>query len=257
MSAAGEPGDHEGGGSEAAAAEGHAAVDARPDRSVIADMVHDLRNPLSALAGNLALLREELAGTVLTRVGQQSFDDAVALAERALALVTTIADVDALEAGTVHARPRPIRLRAVVDDALTTIAADIAARGLRITVAVDEELIAEVDGRLVGRVVQNLLDNAARQAPRGGEVEIAAAIRPDGALVLSVGNDGPPLSALEREVLFAHDFRLAERRAAARRGRALGMYFCRLVALAHDGQLTVEERPTLPATFVLTIPSRP
>ena len=89
--------------------------DTVPMRTVIADMVHDLRNPLSALAGNLALLREELAGVALSRVGQQSFDDAVALAERALAMVTTIADIDALEAGRILARPRPTQLRGVIE----------------------------------------------------------------------------------------------------------------------------------------------
>ncbi|HVV88792.1 MAG TPA: ATP-binding protein [Kofleriaceae bacterium] len=225
-----------------------------PLRTVIADMVHDLRNPLSALAGNLALLREELAGIALGRVAQQSLDDAVALADRALAMVTTIADVDALEAGAVQARPRPTQLRAIVDEALTTIAADIAARALTVSVAVDPELVFDVDGRLVGRLVQNLLDNAARHATRGGRVEVAASVGADGALALSVGNSGPPLSADEREALFAHDFRLAERRAAARRGRALGMYFCRLVADAHRGTLSVEERPGLPATFVLRLP---
>ena len=223
-------------------------------RTIIADMVHDLRNPLSALAGNLALLREELAATTLTRVAQQSLDDATALTERALMLVTTIADIDALEAGVVLARPRPTQLRRIVDDALATIDADVAARGLAVTVAVDGELVVDVDGRLIGRLIQNLLDNAARQAPRGGRVVVAAELADGGGLTLSVGNDGPPLSASEREVLFAHDFRLAERRASARRGRALGMYFCRLVALAHGGQLAVEEQP-LPATFVLRIPT--
>lgn len=224
-------------------------------RTVVADMVHDLRNPLSALAGNLALLREELAGLTLSRVGQQSLDDATALAERSLAMVTTIADVDALEAGTVTARPQPTVLAGVVTSALITVNADIAARALRVVVDIDPDLVVEVDGRLVGRLLQNLLDNATRQAPRGGRVEIAAAREADGALVLTVGNDGPPLSAAEREALFAPDFRLSERRASARRGRGLGMYFCRLVALAHDGQLTVEERPGLPVTFVLRVPA--
>ena len=238
--------------------EGESGAPARarpaPERTVIADMVHDLRNPLSALAGNLALLREELAGMTLGRVAQQSLDDALALADRSLALVTTIADVDALEAGAVLARRRPTHLRSVIDDALVTIGADVAARALDVRVAVDGELVAEIDGRLVGRVVQNLLDNAARQAPRGGRVVVAAAHAADGGLVLSVGNNGPALSASEREALFAHDFRLAERRAAARGARALGMYFCRLVAIAHQGTLTVEEQPDLPATFVLRVP---
>jgi two-component system sensor histidine kinase TctE len=223
-----------------------------PVRTVIADMVHDLRNPLSALAGNLALLREELASVALTRVAQQSLDDATALAERALAMVTTIADVDALEAGTILAQRRPTGLRAVVDGALTTIAADVAARELVVTVDVDGELIADVDGRLIERVVQNLLDNAARQAPRRGHIAIGARLA-DGTLTLTVGNDGPPLSAGERDAIFAPDFRLAERRASARRGRALGMYFCRLVAAAHRGSLSVAVEP-LPATFVLRVP---
>jgi signal transduction histidine kinase len=232
---------------------GPGPTDLAPVRTVIADMVHDLRNPLSALAGNLALLREELAGLTLSRIAQQSLDDAAALAERSLVMVTTIADVDALEAGTVVAQPRPTQLRAVIDDALATIRADVDARGLTVAVAVDSELIADVDGRLINRLVQNLLDNAARQAPRQGHIAIAAALE-DGTLTLSVGNDGPPLTAAERDAIFAPDYRLAERRASARRGRALGMYFCRLVAIAHRGSLAIESAP-LPATFVLRIPA--
>ena len=100
------------------------------DAGLVASLVHDLRNPLAALAGNLALLREELAGVELTPVAAGSLDDGAALAARALAMIGNIVDADALARGAVVARRTPVRLAVEVQAALATVAAELAARSL-------------------------------------------------------------------------------------------------------------------------------
>ncbi|MBK9031972.1 MAG: hypothetical protein IPL61_11705 [Myxococcales bacterium] len=226
---------------------------AAPDADLVATLVHDLRNPLAALAGNLALVREELGAIEVPPIAVGCLDDCDALVLRALALVGNIVDADALARGAVVARRAPIRLAAAVEGALATVAADVAARQLTITQAIGDDLIAEVDPRLLGRVLGCLLDNAVRYAPRGGRVAIRASV--DGAEVeLAVGNTGPALTDDERARVFEREFRRAERAAGARRGRALGLYFCRLVAEAHGGSIGVAARPDLPVEFVLRLP---
>jgi signal transduction histidine kinase len=221
--------------------------------SLLATMVHDLRNPLAALAGNLALLREELEGQPLTTVGDRCLDDSLALCTRALLMVQSIADVDALEQGTINVRPVITPLFPEVEAALANGRVDVEARDLVIEVDVAEQLSPVVDGRLLARVIQNLFDNAVRYAPRAGRVRIAAAME-DGTLVLTVGNSGPALTPAERVAVFERDYRAAARQAGARLGRDFGLYFCRLVVEAHRGTLGVEERPGLPAVFVVRIP---
>ena len=58
----------------------------------------------------------------------------------------------------------------------------------------------------------------------------------------------------ERARVFERDFRRAERADGARRGRGLGLYFCRLVAEAHGGTITVGRTAELPVEFVLRLP---
>ncbi len=224
------------------------------ERRLVATMVHDLRNPLAALAGNLELLREELGGVALTTTADRCLADCAALVTRALTMVATIGDADALAAGTVVVRRTPARLAAEVIAALTTIDAVVQTRSLTIERAVPEELTADVDVRLIGRVLQNLLDNAVRYTPRGGTVAIRA--ERDGAeVVLAVGNSGPALADGDRARVFERDFRSSEREEGARRGHGLGLYFCRLVAEAHGGSIAVTSRPTLPIEFALRLPA--
>jgi signal transduction histidine kinase len=223
------------------------------ERSLLATMVHDLRNPLSALAGNLALLKEELASTSLNPTGTRCLEDSLALCTRALLMVQSIADVDALEHGTITVRPRITSLRPEVDVAVAQAKVDAEARQLTTIVDVPELLSPVVDGRLLARVIQNLYDNAVRYAPRAGKVVVTAAIL-DKQLVISVGNSGPALTADEKTAIFERDYRSAQRQAGARLGRDFGLYFCRLVVEAHKGTITIEEREDLPAVFVVRIP---
>jgi two-component system sensor histidine kinase BaeS len=225
-------------------------------RSLVESMVHDLKNPLSALAGNLALLREELGETEPSPVAGRCLGDAVALCDRVLRMVQSLADVDAAERGTMRIHPEPVRLRALVDAAVRLVEVDAGTREQTVDVEVGEDVEAEVDGRLLGQVIQNLIDNGVRYAPRRGRVVIRAAVG-DGALTLAVGNSGPALTAAERAAVFEPDFRIAERAAGARRGRDFGLYFGRIVVEAHGGSLTCEQDVGLPAMFVVRIPLRP
>jgi signal transduction histidine kinase len=222
-------------------------------RSLLATMVHDLRNPLSALSGNLALLKEELATMELGATGSRCLEDSLALCTRALLMVQSIADVDALEHGTISVRPRITSIRPEVDVAVAQARVDAEARQLTTVVDVPEQLSPVVDGRLLARVIQNLYDNAVRYAPRAGRVLVTANIV-DKQLVISVGNNGPALTPDEKAAIFERDYRSEQRKAGARLGRDFGLYFCRLVVEAHKGTIAVEEREDLPAVFVVRIP---
>jgi len=222
-------------------------------RSLVEVMVHDLKNPLAALAGNLALLREELGYVDPGPTGTRCLDDAVALCDRVLAMVQSIADVDAAERGAMRVHRAPTALRPLIDHAVVLAGVEAGARDLVIEVELVEDVDAHVDGRLLAQVVQNLVDNAVRYASRRGRV-LVSAVRDGSGVTLSVGNSGPRLTTGELTAVFEPGFRVAERAAGARRGRDFGLYFCRVVVEAHQGSLVVEERLGLPAVFVVHLP---
>jgi signal transduction histidine kinase len=110
-----------------------------------------------------------------------------------------------------------------------------------------------IDGELIGRIIENLLDNSVRYAPRGGKV-VLRAVAQDKNLLVEVGNSGPEIPSLEQERMFDRYYRLESGRRGSRSNRGLGLYFCRLAAEAHQGSISVVSRPDLPACFVLSLP---
>jgi signal transduction histidine kinase len=229
------------------------AKELREKKRVLAALVvHDLRSPLSAVQGYLNLLREEL-GPDAAPIIAQYLDDADVLVSKALGLVATILDVDELEDGILHAERQPVRLMELVERARAGNRAHFEVRQLRLDLDVDPELVVSIDRELFGRVLENLLDNATRYAPRGGRCVIAAR-RDDHSIEIAIGNNGPPVPLADRDAIFGRYFQVERRRASARANRGLGLYFCKLAVEAHGGTIRVEERDDLGAVFVVTLP---
>lgn len=237
--------------------ETESARELRQKKRVLAALVvHDLRSPLSAIQGYLQLLREELTESPASAPTPQALayvDDATTLVGKALGLVATILDVDELEDGILHAQLAPVRIIELIERACSGNRAQFEVRGLRVEVDVDPDMIVRLDRDLCGRVVENLIDNAARYAPRGGRCTIS--VRRDASGVeIAIGNNGPPVPEAERERIFGRYFQVEARRAAARKNRGLGLYFCKLAAEAHGGTIHVEQRGDLGAVFVVRLP---
>jgi signal transduction histidine kinase len=222
-------------------------------RVLAALVVHDLRSPLAAAVGYINLLRDEL--------GEQSaqvksyLDDTELLLGKALGLVATILDVDELEDGMLHAQLMPVKLAELIERARAGNRAHFEVRQLRCDVDVDPEMIVKLDRDLFARVIENMLDNATRYAPRGGRCGIAAK-RTNGMVEIAIGNNGPPVPVADREQIFGRFFQVERRRASARANRGLGLYFCKLAVEAHGGTIHVEERGDLGAVFVARLPDR-
>ena len=221
-------------------------------RVLAALVVHDLRSPLSAVQGYLHLLKEEL-GDEATMVVKQYVDDANLLVGKALSLVATILDVDELEDGILRAVKSPVKLTELVDRARAGNRAHFEVRQLRCDVSVDPEMTVMLDRDLFSRVIENMLDNATRYAPRGGRCSIAVKRDAQG-IEIAIGNSGPPVPDADRGAIFGRYFQVEKRRASARANRGLGLYFCKLAVEAHGGTIRVEQRGDLGAVFVVTLP---
>ncbi len=238
-----------------AAESSDSARELREKKRVLAALVvHDLRSPLSAIQGYLQLLREELEEDPAHSPAAMGYlDDATTLVGKALSLVATILDVDELEDGILRAQLSPVRIIELIDRARAGNKAQFEVRGLTIDVDVDPDMVVRLDRDLFGRVVENLIDNSARYAPRNGRCAIAVR-RDEQGVEVSIGNSGPPVPETERERIFGRYFQVEARRAAARANRGLGLYFCKLAAEAHGGTIHVEQRGDLGAVFVVRIP---
>ncbi|GAA1382776.1 HAMP domain-containing sensor histidine kinase [Catellatospora chokoriensis] len=213
------------------------------DRRFAADVSHELRSPLQTLAAAASVLdrrRDKFdertataAGLVVEEVQrfQELVTDLLELARSDQPADTAPVDVAALARQVCRHRGLPASL---------------------VTVDTDTSPVWRVDRRRIEQVLANLIDNA--QAHGGGVVAVRLTAQP-GASVLEVDDEGPGVSAADREAIFD---RFVRGRSASARGdndgTGLGLALVAQHVTAHDGSVQVLDRPGGGARFRIELP---
>jgi two-component system, NtrC family, sensor histidine kinase GlrK len=195
---------------------------------------HELKTPLAALREGVALLQDEVAGTL----SDDQREVADILAQNTHALQAQIEDLLRFNAVAFEAR-RLVRRRT---DLLALLQASVdaqrlqwQARQLRVTVE-GEPVQAEVDADKLGTVVGNLLSNAIRFSPAGADIRLLLAQRP-GWVTLDVVDQGSGVDAGDRERLFEPFYRGQNQPEGALRGSGIGLSIVREYVQAHGGRV--------------------
>lgn len=211
-------------------------------------IAHDLRAPLSAVLGFLALadgpFREESSQRTRECVGS-SLD----AARRMRHLVD-----DLLAYATLDARPAPGRvgLAALVDAVVDDLRVEIVEAGARIDYQGPEEVVG--DGTLLQQLLANLVGNALRHRAPGVAPRIAVSAVADGPTWrLEVADNGPGIPADQRERVFDPFVRLAGSRRTE--GSGIGLATCARIAEALGGRIVVVDAAGGGALFRLTLPA--
>lgn len=210
------------------------------ERRFVADAAHELRTPISALkvhADNSRLASDDMA-----RVKAQGMvEESVGRLERLVAQLLTLNRTEALSSAT-RTRLSLDGLVATELDALSTL---IDKRSLRMTLDLAPvELLADEAG--LSALVRNLLENAIRYAPNGGEIDVAVGQR-KGAYWLTIADTGPGIAIEERERVFDRFYRIL---GSGVQGSGLGLSIVREVADAHGATVTLDRSPNLGGLLV-------
>jgi NtrC-family two-component system sensor histidine kinase KinB len=219
-------------------------------------LIHDLRSPLTVLISGLELIRMELAagdleaaGDVLTLAKQGS--------DRVLRLVNNLLDISRLESGQMSISPKPVEVRPLLQEVADRLAPLAEPAHITLEVAAEPDLPPlYVDPYIVDRVVHNLVDNAIKFTPDGGQVRLWARSEPQddaAAMLVGVTDTGPGIPLHAQSRLF-QKFQQIDPNAGRRRGTGLGLPFCKLAVEAHGGQIWVESDAGQGSTFIMRLP---
>ena len=226
-----------------------AAETERMRSALLATVSHDLRTPLTAMAGAAstlsqpgevpAPLRRELA----TMIEQES--------RRMARLVENLLAMSRLEQREVTRQLEWLPLEEVVGSALNRAEGILSGRPVAVRLAPEPPLMA-VDGVLIEQLLLNLLENAARYTPAGSAIEIDS--RRDGDfVVVSVRDHGPGVNAADAERIF-EKFVRGVGAASAGRGSGLGLAICKAIVEVHGGRIWVDNAPDGGARFQFSLP---
>jgi two-component system, OmpR family, heavy metal sensor histidine kinase CusS len=213
-------------------------------------IVHDLRAPLTGLIMSLDMISASVKQGDADALGL--LDTTTSAANRLSSMIDDLLTVAKLEEGRMTALRAPTSLRDLLDQVVRTAGPVAESREAHLEIACDAELTPPLDPRLMQRLLDNLVANALRFTPPQGRVRIEG--RWSGRqLVVGVHNDGPTIPDEARRRLF-QKFEQASPGQDRRRGFGLGLYLCRLVAEAHDGDIGIEDVPGFGCSVVLRLP---
>ena len=223
-------------------------VSERLRSSILSALSHDLRTPLTALVGladSLFLIKPALPAPAL--------ETAHALHEQAArlaGLVGNLLDMARLNAGNVTLRREWQPLEEVIGASIKLLGNALDAHPVRVALPADLPLL-EFDAVLIERVFCNLLENAAKYAPAGTDVEIVASQLAD-SVEIRVCDHGPGFPAGNLSALFEMFAR--GQTESGKPGTGLGLAICRAIVEAHGGEISAENRQEGGACIRFTLP---
>jgi two-component system sensor histidine kinase KdpD len=216
--------------------------------SLLSALSHDLRTPLTVLAGLADSL--SLVGPPLPAAQAEIAQAIRAESLRTGLLVNNLLDMARFQDGQVELKREWQPLEEVVGAALQSLAPQLARHQVQVDLPADLPLL-EFDTLLMERVFCNLLENATKYTPVGSRIEIGARSEGD-RVIVSLADDGPGLPAGREESLFEKFTRGNAETAVA--GMGLGLSIVRTIVLAHQGTVRAENRPEGGARFLIGLP---
>jgi photoactive yellow protein len=198
-------------------------------------LVHDLKNPLTAISMNLQLL-EELPSVRDSKDALDGIAEALDATKRLGTMTLNLLDIGRLETATMPIRRTTVDLGELFVRVRNDNAAAARTRAAQIHILLDDVREANLDEDLVVRALDNLVENALRHARN----VTLSAVRDGGEIVLRVSDDGRGIPEALRASLFDKYVQVTTPGAPARgSNRGLGLTFVRLVAQQHGGDAEV------------------
>ncbi|HEX9750876.1 MAG TPA: ATP-binding protein [candidate division Zixibacteria bacterium] len=221
-------------------------------RDFVANVSHELKTPITAIQGLVETLLDD-SGTdgptrqkFLERVRHQS--------ERLSNLATDLLSLSRLEADHSLLEPLSLDWRSVITESITALGPLSQKRGVLIR-SVLNPLPVEVigDRETLRQVIDNLLDNAIKHTPSGGQVTVSLSGDRNRA-TLEVTDTGIGIDPVHQERIFERFYRVDTARSREMGGTGLGLAIVKHVVLAHSGTVTVDSTPGHGSTFRVTLP---
>ncbi len=218
----------------------------------LAMISHDLHTPLTAIKGSMEVLANEKVGMELSRellgIAQKNTD-------RLFRMVSDILDLARIEAGRFELRREPFDLVGGLRGAMDRLRRLAEDRGVRLRLEAEEGLPqVPADALRMDQVFTNLLGNALKFTPRGGQVSVRARARP-GELLVEVRDSGIGIAAEHLERIFDRFYRVPLPHGERVEGTGLGLSICKAIVEEHGGRIWAESVAGQGSTFSFTLPT--
>lgn len=223
---------------------------------ILAMLVHDLRSPLTAVS--LAMETLELSDKYENTKQTEQLRQKLYLQSRQQVKIMKRMISDLLEASTgdkarLKVLPYKLNVYQICQDAIAQVTKQLKAKSQLFCEDIPQDIPGiHADAELVRQLLVNLLENAIKYTPEGGEISLSVLHRTSQKVQFSVRDTGPGIPAEKQERIFEGHFRLT--RDQDQEGYGLGLALCRKIVRAHYGQIWVNSSLGDGSCFNFTLP---
>ncbi len=223
----------------------------------LATMSHELRTPLNAILGFSEVMKAEIMGPMQNATYKDYAGNIHDSGRHLLHLINEILDLSRIEAGKYELSEEPLRLIDVVEDCHRLLKLRAEAKGLTVIEDFDERLPQLwADERAVRQICLNLMSNAIKFTPRGGNVTLVVKPAPDGGQTLCVRDNGPgiPKEEIPKVMQVFGQGSLAHQTAEG--GTGLGLPIVKNLVELHGGMFDLQSEMRKGTEASVTFPKQ-
>lgn len=212
---------------------------------------HELRSPLTVITGAVSTVMTE--GSQLSEEEtHQLLMDASQEADLLSRLLNNLLELSRAQAGRLIIHAEPVNIKKLLQDSVEEIKRQSSSH--RFTLEIPGKLPAvNADQLRLERILYNLLENAVKYSPHGGEIRVSVKLEKE-RLVISVSDQGIGISKADQTKLFKPFQRIEDAMLKSTRGLGLGLLVCQRLVESHGGQIWVESKLGRGSTFFFTLP---
>jgi PAS domain S-box-containing protein len=221
----------------------------------VASMSHELRTPLNAIIGFSELLLGDEGALAADRRAEYARDINTS-GKHLLSVINDILDVSRIEAGKITLDEDEVSLQELVDTTARMVRPRAEETGVVVELKLARDLpLVLADRRLLLQTLLNLASNAVKFTERGGRVEIAARLAPEGSVEIAVGDTGIGMSAADVARVGEPFLQVDGRLARKFEGTGLGLVIAKRLAEMHGGTLAIESQLGAGTTMTIRLPA--
>jgi signal transduction histidine kinase len=218
-------------------------------RGALDAVAHDLRTPV-------ARLRARAESALRSSASEAEARDALAAcieeADRVAALLATLMDISEAETGTMRLSLEPVPVDGLLRDMVELYEDAAEERGVRLSASAGQDLLVRADPQRLRQVLANLVDNAIKYTPAGGEVAVSGA-RAGDEVAIHVRDTGVGIAPEDLPYVWERLYRGGGQ--GREPGLGLGLSLVKAIVEAHHGRAEVESAPGRGSTFTVRLPA--
>ncbi len=223
-------------------------------KDFVANVSHELRTPITAIRGYAETLQTGALGD--PNVAPKMVEIIHRQSERLSELVEDLLELSRLEAREVQLKLSRVSLAEAASRAAETVKPKAAGKRIHVGLHVPSDLAAWADERALEQVLLNLLDNAVKYTPAGGQVDVFGALE-DGRCVVRVKDTGVGIEPRHLSRIFERFYRVDKGRSRDMGGTGLGLSIVKHLMGAMQGDVKVESQPNVGSVFMIFLPVAP